>query len=91
MAAAQSALAGSRALASQLGDEIAGLVAAAQTRQQCGRLRGGAGHHKRRNFHVDHYGREHRRRRSRYALLRCAVDHSASRKYYQSDDGPCGR
>ena len=59
--------------------------------QQCSRLWGGAGYHKRRNFHVDHYGREHRRRRSRYALLRCAVDHSASRKYYQGDGGPCGR
>ena len=32
------------------------------------------------------YGRGHRRRRSRYALLRCAVDHSASRKYYQGDE-----
>ena len=82
IAAAQSALAGSRALAIRLGGEIAGLVALAQTASNAAAIRAAQAIKKRRDLHDDHCNREHPRRRDRHVVLRRATDHSASGKHY---------
>ena len=91
IAVAQSALEGSRALAVQLGDEVTGLVTAARAATNAAASPVGPGHQQRQGLHDDHYGCEYRRRRDRHAVLRRAMDHSASGKHYRSDDGSCSR